>query len=133
MQHVNHSESPYAKPFPSPNHTDRTSLTPGSPAPAYGSEIHELSTSTMVSYGAGHGLGFENLETLQEAEAQSDTPNPYPVQREWSARRRPELPDTAAREAVESRDDGQNRGRFRESSGRREGRESYSGWQTYSS
>jgi hypothetical protein len=97
---MNSSNTPHAIPLPSPSYTNQTSLTPRSPAPPYDTEVHELPTSTAASNGGGHdGLGLVNLETLQEAEAQGDTPNPYPVQKQWSAKRRSELPDTATRRA----------------------------------
>lgn len=97
---MNPSDTPHNKPLPSPSYTNQTSLTPRSPAPPYGTEVYELPTSTPTIYGGGHdGLGLTNLQALQEVEAQGDTPNPYPVQKQWSARRRSELPDTAARRA----------------------------------
>ena len=108
---------------------------PMTPPPLYGhspnqgaiGEIHELSTTNHSSSGNGenHGLGVQS-SGLQEADAQADTPNPFPVQREWSRRRVSELAD------------GPNTGSQRNS--RRDtqlrdgdGREHYASWQNWTS
>lgn len=115
-------------------------LTPESPPPLYGAraidEVHELGASNATGTGDRHGLGLRaphGLEILQEADAQGDTPNPYPVQREWSTRRLSELPDGPQRQTQWKAVGGgvANDTDQDEAAGRREAGSNYTSWQNY--